>query len=119
MALEIVNAGIAQLAEQLICNQQVAGSSPIASSKGAKFERNRTYFFVQNFIRLKLTPFDPSFLASTMANTMAVNFTCNINFVLINNYLIRFKNKKLMSAIIIESEESGKPCGVKTSMFIA
>jgi hypothetical protein len=28
-----LNAGVAQLAEQLICNQQVAGSSPIASSK--------------------------------------------------------------------------------------
>ena len=27
-----VLAGVAQLAEQLICNQQVAGSSPIASS---------------------------------------------------------------------------------------
>ena len=26
------NAGVAQLAEQLICNQQVAGSSPIAGS---------------------------------------------------------------------------------------
>ena len=26
-------AGVAQLAEQLICNQQVAGSSPIASSR--------------------------------------------------------------------------------------
>ena len=26
-------AGVAQLAEQLTCNQQVAGSSPIASSK--------------------------------------------------------------------------------------
>ena len=26
-------AGIAQLAEQLICNQQVVGSSPITSSK--------------------------------------------------------------------------------------
>ncbi|MBM2844734.1 MAG: hypothetical protein HW407_46 [Bacteroidetes bacterium] len=25
-------AGVAQLVEQLICNQQVAGSSPIASS---------------------------------------------------------------------------------------
>ena len=25
------NAGVAQLVEQLICNQQVAGSSPIAS----------------------------------------------------------------------------------------
>ena len=29
-------AGVAQLVEQLICNQQVAGSSPIASSKIAK-----------------------------------------------------------------------------------
>ena len=28
------NRGVAQLAEQLICNQQVAGSSPIASSSG-------------------------------------------------------------------------------------
>ncbi len=28
-------AGVAQLAEQLICNQQVAGSSPIASSSGS------------------------------------------------------------------------------------
>ena len=27
-----MNAGVAQLAEQLICNQQVLGSSPIASS---------------------------------------------------------------------------------------
>ena len=27
------HAGVAQLAEQLICNQQVAGSSPIASSR--------------------------------------------------------------------------------------
>jgi hypothetical protein len=27
------SAGVAQLAEQLICNQQVAGSSPIASSR--------------------------------------------------------------------------------------
>ena len=26
-------AGVAQLAEQLICNQQVAGSSPIAGSR--------------------------------------------------------------------------------------
>ena len=29
-------AGIAQLAEQLICNQQVVGSSPITSSKNGK-----------------------------------------------------------------------------------
>ena len=32
----------------LICNQQVAGSSPIASSKGAKIEKIRTYFFDKN-----------------------------------------------------------------------
>ena len=30
--LVAIFAGVAQLAEQLICNQQVAGSSPIASS---------------------------------------------------------------------------------------
>ena len=30
--MEELRAGVAQLAEQLICNQQVAGSSPIASS---------------------------------------------------------------------------------------
>ena len=29
------NAGVAQLVEQLICNQQVVGSSPIASSMWA------------------------------------------------------------------------------------
>jgi hypothetical protein len=32
-------AGVAQLAEQLICNQQVAGSSPITSSGGEVPER--------------------------------------------------------------------------------
>ena len=31
-SVRIGSAGVAQLAEQLICNQQVAGSSPIASS---------------------------------------------------------------------------------------
>ncbi len=31
-ALFEIQAGVAQLVEQLICNQQVAGSSPIASS---------------------------------------------------------------------------------------
>ena len=30
------SAGVAQLAEQLICNQQVAGSSPIASSRSER-----------------------------------------------------------------------------------
>jgi hypothetical protein len=32
----VSNAGVAQLAEQLICNQQVAGSIPIASSNKIK-----------------------------------------------------------------------------------
>ncbi len=31
-----LSAGVAQLAEQLICNQQVAGSSPIASSRSGE-----------------------------------------------------------------------------------
>ena len=31
--LRFNTAGVAQLVEQLICNQQVAGSSPIASSR--------------------------------------------------------------------------------------
>ena len=35
-------AGVAQLAEQLICNQQVAGSSPIASS--ILFARGNIFF---------------------------------------------------------------------------
>ena len=35
-AIERRIAGIAQLAEQLICNQQVVGSSPITSSKNGK-----------------------------------------------------------------------------------
>ena len=34
-----VFAGIAQLVEQLICNQQVAGSSPVASSIRQRMER--------------------------------------------------------------------------------
>ncbi|GEM_PF-6092866 len=36
---EMPSAGLAQLAEQLICNQQVIGSSPIAGSKAEKKER--------------------------------------------------------------------------------
>ncbi len=38
-------AGIAQLVEQLICNQQVAGSSPIASSKFL-----RVYIFTDVYV---------------------------------------------------------------------
>jgi hypothetical protein len=33
-----VNAGIAQLVEQLICNQQVVGSNPTAGSFNLRFE---------------------------------------------------------------------------------
>ncbi len=33
----VLVAGVAQLEEQLTCNQQVAGSSPIASSIHAEF----------------------------------------------------------------------------------
>jgi hypothetical protein len=34
----LLHASVAQLAEQLICNQQVAGSSPAAGSSGASPE---------------------------------------------------------------------------------
>jgi hypothetical protein len=39
-------AGVAQLVEQLICNQPVAGSSPISSSKYEKprYENNGAFF---------------------------------------------------------------------------
>ena len=44
-------AGVAQLAEQLICNQQVAGSSPITSSKDflENFIVSSTHFYVDGF----------------------------------------------------------------------
>ena len=32
-----LNAGVAQLVEQLICNQQVVGSNPIAGSRNSLF----------------------------------------------------------------------------------
>ena len=34
--VDVARAGVAQLVEQLTCNQQVAGSSPIASSSDIK-----------------------------------------------------------------------------------
>ncbi len=48
MRFSLVNAGIAQLVEQLICNQQVIGSSPIAgslrkSSKSIRASRVRAW----------------------------------------------------------------------------
>ena len=46
--LSVLNAGVAQLAEQLICNQQVAGSSPIASSRsGGTVVRKRKQKFTE------------------------------------------------------------------------
>ena len=38
-------AGVAQLVEQLICNQPVGGSNPSASSKSPEIERNRGFLF--------------------------------------------------------------------------
>ena len=37
VAFPLVNAGIAQLVEQLICNQQVVGSNPSAGSSDKAF----------------------------------------------------------------------------------
>ncbi len=39
------NAGVAQLVEQLICNQQVGGSSPSTSSKKAYCLGSRLYIW--------------------------------------------------------------------------
>ena len=48
----IAEAGVAQLVEQLICNQQVAGSSPITSSMFAygvkKIELGFCFFQTEN-----------------------------------------------------------------------
>ena len=38
-------AGVAQLVEQLICNQPVGGSNPSASSNNPEIERNRGFLF--------------------------------------------------------------------------
>ena len=44
-------AGVAQLAEQLICNQQVAGSSPITSSKlSLKTESSIPYLLLRGWV---------------------------------------------------------------------
>jgi hypothetical protein len=42
MRFSLVNAGIAQLVEQLICNQQVVGSNPSAGSGSIATRRNET-----------------------------------------------------------------------------
>ena len=48
--LQKYSAGVAQLVEQLICNQPVGGSIPFASSKKAR--RNAGLFYFKNFIYL-------------------------------------------------------------------
>ena len=45
MTIFTANAGIAQLVEQLICNQQVVGSNPSAGSPQLP-KKNRPKFFV-------------------------------------------------------------------------
>ena len=55
------SAGVAQLAEQLICNQQVAGSSPITSSIMGKFpsgQRGQTVNLLSqtSVVRIHLSP---------------------------------------------------------------
>ena len=49
-ASSLLFAGVAQLVEQLIRNQQVAGSSPATSSKKYRFSRGNRYFFVRNVL---------------------------------------------------------------------
>jgi hypothetical protein len=48
------NAGVAQLVEQLICNQQVTGSSPVASSKKSMYFNDKIICHF-NFFPLSLT----------------------------------------------------------------
>ena len=43
------NAGVAQLVEQLICNQLVGGSSPLTSSKKARFCNEIGLFAFKDF----------------------------------------------------------------------
>src|SRR6266536_3903277 len=38
-------AGVAQVVEQLICNQRVGGSSPLASSSGSSEKRGHSRYF--------------------------------------------------------------------------
>lgn len=46
---EEIRAGVAQLAEQLICNQQVAGSSPIAGSTQQALPHYGTKVYTEGF----------------------------------------------------------------------
>ena len=58
-------AGIAQLVEQLICNQQVGGSSPSTSSKNPVHASGRDFYFL--LLTSSLLPqikFDTGFLGS-------------------------------------------------------
>ena len=59
-----VFAGVAQLAEQLICNQQVAGSSPIASSIMGRFpsgQREQTVNLPSQTSMVRIHPCPPFF----------------------------------------------------------
>ena len=50
--MRIINdAGVAQLVEQLTCNQQVAGSSPIAGSNDFSLRENRPTQHLQCFVK--------------------------------------------------------------------
>ena len=56
-----LRAGVAQLAEQLICNQQVAGSSPITSSSMGRFpsgQRGQTVnlLLIASVVRIHPSP---------------------------------------------------------------
>ena len=51
-------AGVAQLVEQLICNQPVAGSSPISSSKefkGLRCKSKAFFVFGVSFVKILIT----------------------------------------------------------------
>ena len=70
-----VYAGVAQLVEQLICNQPVVGSNPIASSSlkalllksSGLFLKNNLATYLQNYSWTSLVSVLPSFLVSKIA----------------------------------------------------
>jgi hypothetical protein len=89
-------AGVAQLVEQLICNQQVAGSIPIASSNGIKELgsacRNR-FFPCRSYV--EVIPKNKSNIQPTMkyltTNARSTNIATSKSFrppaLLINHYM--------------------------------
>ena len=60
----IYYAGVAQLVEQLIRNQQVVGSSPISSSKTHGFLRRVFFYTVMYYPRLDENPCAPNFVGN-------------------------------------------------------